>query len=246
VLVTLLAGTANAQPRWIRVDSNQAEALVFADSTWLGTASDGLLALPPETRLVHVVPPTPDAWSIPAVTHPVDTAGDDTLVVSARFPFYYRFESVPSGASVYLESDGARRLLGQTPLDHVSDEPLAGTVSFDRTGHLIRTVEPGDELWNRHLVLLETVDRLTANESDLSISGHSGSAWIDYAATGVAVAGAVLAIHFKTKADNRYEIYNETRDPALKSEIKELDLYSGVALGAMQVGIGVIAFRLVF
>ena len=79
-----------------------------------------------------------------------------------------------------------------------------------------------------------------------SIKTPSNTNWIDYVAIGTAIAGGILAVHYRTKADNRFDDYNETRDPALKSDVKQLDLYSGVALGAMQVGLGVIAFRLIF
>ena len=70
--------------------------------------------------------------------------------------------------------------------------------------------------------------------------------WIGYTAAGTSVLAGMLAIHYRTKAHNRFEDYLETGSPALKKRVQRLDIQSGVALGVMQVGVGVIAFRLVF
>lgn len=69
--------------------------------------------------------------------------------------------------------------------------------------------------------------------------------WISVAA-GVAVVSGIAAIHFRTKADHRFNDYLETGDRRLKQKVKSLDVQSGVALGVMQVGVGVIAFKLIF
>ena len=59
-------------------------------------------------------------------------------------------------------------------------------------------------------------------------------------------AGGALAVHFKFKADDRYDQYLETGDPEFKDQVQQYDTYSYVALAGMQVGIGVLVFRLAF
>ena len=54
-----------------------------------------------------------------------------------------------------------------------------------------------------------------------------------------AIGGGALAAHFKFKADDEYELYLESGDPAIKESVDRYDRYSYVALGTMQVGIGV-------
>lgn len=74
---------------------------------------------------------------------------------------------------------------------------------------------------------------------------RSPRSWIDYVSiSGALVAGAV-AVHYKMKADSRYEVYRQTGDPTLRPAIKRLDTRSGFAVGAMQVGITVFAIRLI-
>ena len=98
--------------------------------------------------------------------------------------------------------------------------------------------------------------RATFDENDAAIAKQLVSVgmgipvrnrkWISLAAAGTSIAAGVLAIHFRTKADNRFEDYLETGSPALKRRVQRLDVQSGIALGAMQVGVGVIAFRMIF
>jgi hypothetical protein len=246
LLLTAMSGSAFGQTRWLSVETNRPDAGVYADSVWLGQALQGVFSLPAGTQKVVVVPPSVDNWLIPSIVSDVDSGTEDTVRVEAEFPFYYRLESIPSGADVFIETEDRRVPIGRTPLNYESDQPLGGVLAFDLNGYLIRRVEPGSELWNRHLVMLEAPSLTSGTDLDLSVRSIRSHKWIDYAAAGVAVVGGVLAVHYKTKADNRYDRYNETRNPAIKSEVKRLDVYSGVALGAMQAGIGVLAIRLIF
>ncbi|MEM0964322.1 MAG: prenyltransferase, partial [Bacteroidota bacterium] len=65
-----------------------------------------------------------------------------------------------------------------------------------------------------------------------------------------ALAAGAVAVHFKFRADSvddryRSETSPERGDEALLDEALRLDRYSAAALGAMQVGVGVLALRFV-
>lgn len=240
------SSTAWAQARWVKLETNQIDSFVYADSTWLGTAERSVFQIPASTEKLILVPRSADVWSVPAISQRLEESELDTLTVKLNFPYYYRLETVPSGVDIYQTDGTIRSHLGTSPLDYVSDTPLQGELIFDRPGYVTRRVEPGDEIWNRHLVLLESVEQM----DPLLRTGIRGSTqnlkWIDYVAVGTTVVGGLLAIHYKTKADRLYDQYAETRDRALKPDVEQFDLYSGIALGAMQVGLGVLAFRLIF
>ncbi len=70
--------------------------------------------------------------------------------------------------------------------------------------------------------------------------------WIDVVALSGAVVAGALAVHYRTKADHRFEDWEQDKRPQLKQDIQRLDVLSGVSTGVMQVGLGVFAFRLVF
>ncbi len=68
--------------------------------------------------------------------------------------------------------------------------------------------------------------------------------WVDYALIAATGASAVVAIHYKFKADRLYDDYQETGDPSLRGEIRALDRRSGIAVVGMQAGVGIFAVRL--
>lgn len=239
---------ASGQQTVLVVESNQNDAGVFADGEWIGYASRSPFGLPAGVRQITVSPPGLDAWSIEPIRVELSGSEEDTIRVDAVFPWHYKFESVPLNVTVIHEDEGRSLRLGVAPLLHISDEPLAGAFVFEKEGYhsIERPVQ--SQLWNRYLVELEPDSEALRSAPELALrrDDRRGRRWIDVASVTAAVAAGALAVHYRTKADNRYETWQETGDPALKNEIQRLDVYSGVALGTMQVGLGIFAFRLVF
>lgn len=60
-----------------------------------------------------------------------------------------------------------------------------------------------------------------------------------------AVLGAASA-YFKIKADNGYEGFLQSKDPAKLKEVDRLDLYSGITFGLLQVNFGYLIYRFLF
>ena len=241
-VVLLMTIPSQAQTKTLQVTSNAASAMVYVDGEWLGTVGDGPFRIPASTRQIRVVPGQGDLWSIDPLVF--DLTGDeaDPLRLQARFPYVYRIESDPSGAE--LMAGGVR--LGSTPLRLEQREPLAEVIRASLDGYESAERQPGGELWNHVRFDLQ---QLPAS-SRAAASGFAVEAprrdWVSIAATATAFAAGALAIHYRTKADNRYDDYNELGKPSLRSDIRRLDVQSGVALGVMQAGLGVVAIRLAF
>ena len=241
------AVSASAQARMqIYLDTNAPEAVVFADSLRLGRAADGPYILSSAVRAIRLVPLAEDNWDLAPLVHIVTPSDTGEVTLSMHFPYYYRIESLPFGASVYVDAPGGRLRLGTTPLTYQSAAPLVGTIRIEKTGYLPQAVEPGPRVWNRHVVALGAppgepwgmTSEVTWNPPPKQRK------WIDYTALGVAAAAGLLSVHYKFKADRRYDRYLETGDFDLRSEIKSYDRRAWVALAGMQVGIGVFAVRL--
>ncbi len=240
-------GMACAQPRTVVLRTNLPEAFVYADSVLLGTADRGRFAIPPGTGVLRLVPPAVDAWSIPPVSRSLaGLPAADSLVLTLRFPYRYRIETIPFGASVTLHRpDGTRIDLGVTPLTHASAEPLEGVLVVERLGYLPERIEPGRDLWNRAVLTLTPALRTTAPQAEVTWSPpRRPRRWIDYAAVGLAVSAGALSVYYKFKADDLYDAYLRTGDPALRPRVTAYDDRALVALGVMQVGVGVLAVRL--
>ena len=55
----------------------------------------------------------------------------------------------------------------------------------------------------------------------------------------------VLAVHFKQLADERYAGYRLTGNEALLSETEKYDIYAGISLVIMQLGIGYLLYLVI-
>lgn len=225
----------------ITVDSNDPEALVFADSVLVGRAEDSPFVVSSSTRTVRFTPPTIGSWSVQPIRETVP-AGADSVHFKVRFPHQYSIRSEPSGATIVLVSKDSTTVVGTTPLVFESLTMLDGAVTLNLDGYFEESVPLGTEFWNHHTKSLRI-------KSASAIVGYREPVvrrrrWIDVAAVTLAAAGGVAAVHYKFKADRRFDVYQETGDPALRPAIDDLDLRSGIALGAMQAGITVFVFRL--
>lgn len=235
-----------SQHAYVRVSTNMTDALLFADTVLIGHLDEGIQQIPVEVKRLRLVARDANTWSIPPVEAQVDAAEGDTINVDLHFPHQYRIESLPFGAKVYIERGDSREPIGTTPLLYTSEKPLESRIAVERPGYAIERINPGREIWNRHVVMLKPSDDLDPTAAKVSWKPpKKHRAWIDFAALGTAAAAGVVAVHYKFKADDLYSQYEQTADASLRDEIHAHDVRSGVALGVMQAGIGLFAIRLV-
>lgn len=236
--VLFLTSNARSQERQIVVSSNVDSAAVFIDNAWAGRVSDGPFMATSDASSITVRLPWLTAWSVEPLRFQLD---DGDVTIEASFPFHYRFESIPSGAEV--SENGIR--LGQTPYVHVSQSQLSDDVRIALPGYLDAVPELGNEVWNMIRVEM-TADATSMAIGTDHIVPKARKDWVSIAATASAFAAGALAIHFRTKADNRFEDYQISGKESLRSDVQRLDVQSGVALGVMHAGLGVVVFRLAF
>ena len=123
-----------AQVGWVKVETNQSDAFVYADSTWLGTVETSLFQIPRGADKIILVPQVADVWSVSAISHSLRGSELDTMEVKLHFPYFYRLETIPSGVDIYLTDGTVRRHLGTAPLEYRSDTPLLGELIFGDRG----------------------------------------------------------------------------------------------------------------
>ncbi|NQV73875.1 hypothetical protein HQ496_12190 [bacterium] len=180
VLLTACSFSNTQAQRIVHIESNKANANVFADSEWIGTVSNSPFEVLSTVKKISVIQPELDLW--------------------LSKPFVFDLEGLDKK--------------GEYTLEAIFEDPPAP---------------------------------LTSQLQQKGVGVHvKRRKWISYTAAGTSVVAGILAIHFRTKADNRFEDFLESGSPALKKSVQRLDVQSGLALGAMQIGVGVIAFRLVF
>lgn len=244
-LFSCVTAVAQRQPVTLRVDSNAPEAAVYVDGERIGRAGARFFTIGPGAREVELVLTRRYSWSVPPISARLNhLVAGDTVAITLHFPYYYRFESVPHHAEVRLVNGNRTTPLGYTPTTIERKTPLSGSIDLELDGFRTKTVDPGSSIWNFHSVDLEPLDP-AVDPSRLMLSRpERRRRWIDYAAVGTALVAGALAVHFKFEADERFDRYQETGDPDLRRGIKRYDVYSGIALGVMQAGVGVFAIRL--
>jgi len=249
VFFFLLAGLSRESagqdvlPVVIDLKTNFPESIVYADSLYLGRAENRLIEVPATTNLLWLVPPATDSWSLAPISIALSAAPGDTLDLTLNFQYHYKLESVPFSAQVFIERPYERLLLGETPLLYKSDTPLRGMLLVSKEGYEPKRFTPGEELWNHHYVELELENEQLAEEY-WRPQKRSGR-WIDVLVGSASLASGIVAIHFKMKADRRYDEYARSGNPALRGGFERYDRYAAISLGAMQVGLGVLAVRFV-
>ena len=233
------------------IDTNAPDAVVLVGSEVIGVASDSPFLLPAGPKQIVLIEATDNGWAPRRVSGSAIVGANQTVTIRLDLPFRYRIESMPPDAEVILQSDGSEEVLGTTPLTVDRPEAMAGVLVARRPGYMPAELMPGDSLFNHHTLMMQPLEAGAELDAITSwIPPHKPRRWIDYAAAGVALAAASVAIYYKFEADDLDDRYRspdslERGDPALKQEAERLDLYSLGALGVMQAGITVLAVRFV-
>ncbi|MEM1041974.1 MAG: hypothetical protein AAGI91_05030 [Bacteroidota bacterium] len=229
------------------VETNLPDGMLYDGEALLGPVTPAGFELAPGAHRLVLREATAASWQPRSAEAEVEVRAGETTRVRLDVPLRYRVESFPFGAAVVLEQeDGTTERLGETPLDLFADEPLGGTLVVRKTGYTEVRQVPGDALDNTYSVVLRPITLAEAGAGEVTLAeSRRPNYWIDAAALGLALGAGALAAHFKFKGDREFDEYARSGDPALREDFERFDTYSAVALGAMQVGIGVFAIRLV-
>ena len=232
-----LVDTSSGQRKLI-VHSNVPEARVVIDGKDVGNVASSPIAIGTGDVSVSVVFPATRLWTIDPIHHNID-AGQSDVNLDARFSHHYQIDSIPSGAEVILNGQS----LGRSPLLVQRKDPVFARFELRLSGYESGFFQPDSSIWNRGQIHLMPVVGLSAESHKMTIKRRR---WITVAAAGTSLVAGIAAIQLRAKADRKFDRYNETGNNRLKQEIKRLDIQSGISLGVMQVGLGVVAFRIAF
>ena len=253
LLAVVTAASASAQTGYVRVAPAASAALVVVNGTEAGRPGD-VLAVPADSATTVALVEAGAAWDPRRAEVTVSVPADDTLAVGLVLPERYRVETLPLRARVRLDRpDGTAQPLGEAPLAVDLPPGTAGTLVATLDGYSEARLAL-DGRAGRAITLVLAPDGSAPGTIPVTVltterSGR-GRAVIDAAVGALTLAAGAVAVVTKFRADSVDDRY---RDPAsaergsedLRAEAQRLDRLSLVALGAMQVGVGVLAVRLV-
>jgi len=226
----------------VHVNSNDSDAAVYADSSYLGLVRGSPYRVPHTTGVIRLSTLQSAAWSIPPIQVSLHAEPGDSVYITLNFPMYHRIESDPFGAEIWFQQGSERRFIGVTPTVFSSMSALDGMFHIELGGYDLGIVEPKTELWNRYQISLTALNQ-TNHYVGSSRTMKRQRRWIDWSASAIAVAAGIVAVHYKFQADRINDEYLETGDASLRPRVAKLDDNSGIALGVMQAGLVTLAVR---
>jgi hypothetical protein len=236
--VTAPVAAQDIEPREshvVNIESDPRGAEVYSGDSLLGRTP--LRVLRSEAAQLVLFYPERAAWNAQRSTLGPDPLPAHLGVMHVRFARVIQLRSVPYGAAVYRNDV----FLGYTPLDMPADTTM---LTIHKPGYRSQTVRANEVEYGALLVVLHA--ELGPRPAEFSMLGDPVNVpGLDIVLPGgLTLAAGVAAVMFKQYADARYEDYLDSRNDALLSEAKKYDIYAGLSLALMQLGLGYFILRI--
>jgi len=218
---------------WVMVESEPRSAEVYRGDSLLGRTPLRVSRALADSLTVYY--PGRAVWGARSKELRCPMPGEREGVVFVRFEARLRLRSVPHGAAVFRGDT----LLGHTPLDVPRDSSLLTLRAAGYSDVSLRADVVEDEA---HIVTLhaeQSAPMLEEWKGDISAPGLRVAV-----PAGLALIAGVASVMFKQHADGLYEDYLRKPDGALLSEVKKYDIYAGISLAIVQVGLGYLVYLL--
>ncbi len=219
----------------VRIESDPAGAEVYRGDSLLGRTP---LRIPlADAAGIVLYYPERISWNAQRKELGASPLPEHLGVMLVRFQRTIRVRSLPHGAAVFRGDS----LLGRTPIDLPAD---TATLTIQAVGYSTEALRPSDVENDAVLVRLEAVSYSRPAEFEVRSDVISLPGADILLPAGVGLAAGIVAVILKQYADARYDDYLATRDEKLLSEAKKYDIYAGISLAVLQLGLGYFVVRL--
>ena len=249
VAPSLVAGAPSARAQATLV-VEALEGTVVVDGEARG-APGTALAVEPGARAVWLVDRV-GAWNPRVDSVRVALAAGDTARVALALPTRTRIETRPRGAAVAIvRPDGSRQRVGTAPLAVDLPPGSLAEVEVSLPGYATVRRAVGERPALEVVLAPEPGVRTPPDVQTFATRRASRRrTLVDLGIGAATLAAGAVAVYYKFEADSVDDRYRDSEslqrgDEALRQEALRLDRRSAVALGAMQVGVGVLAIRFV-
>lgn len=223
----------------IRTDPSGVE--VYLDSTRIGMTPLSKVSVPPGDHRLSLFYPSASAWNSLVRRETLTVHEGEELEKSFEFGSHISLSSIPSGSKVLLQG----KELGMTPLFFRSASRLNGDLILEKVGYE-RAVVP---LSGGSTSTIVSLRRSQIQEAGQDVvfdvpSSNDSKRWATYLSAGGMVASGIAAAYFKERANKRFDLYLQTRNPSYLASTQRNDRRSAVAFFLTQVGFGLLTYFL--
>lgn len=223
------------RPGMVELASDPGGAEVFLGDSLLGRTPMRIAR--GHTKQIRVYYPARNAWDAQVLPLPTAMPGAGEGVVLLRFRRSVLLRSLPHGAKVFRGDT----LCGITPLRvQAGDGPLR----LEALGYEGADWDPSSTTRGEYLLLLRPLDEVTGNGVEYRGGGLRLPAADVLLPAGAGLLAGVAAVILKRQADAKYDEYLATGNEELLSQTKKYDIYAGISLALLQLGLGYFIYRL--
>jgi len=217
-------------------------ARVVVDGSLVGFTPVKVDTLPPGLHEVRIHHPDMENWLTESIMDSIDIAVGKEHVLRYAFVPRYLIRSTPDGAEILFGDS----LAGMTPsVIRISNPLEEQPIRLRKEGYEPATISLARVA--RGVIVVDLSRSWHSEEQRESIFRENktdGKNLRLYIAGAATVLSGVASAYFKVQADNRYDDYLRSGNPALRSETSRLDTASGVALAITQLGLGLFTYFL--
>jgi hypothetical protein len=190
--------------------------LIFLDGDSIGKTPLSNYRTTVGNHKLIVQPPDWPAWDYRAFNVAFGAAAGDTLSFKATFPQNVFVNSIPYDANVYLNG----QIVGKTPLMLSLIGSGNDTIRIEKEGYVTFETKPDSSTKILSIELKEHKawrERQSAekNAKDKRIGKNRK---LLFSSLGVAVTTGLLTLHFRSKGNDEYGLYEQAANPSLMNE----------------------------
>ena len=230
IFLYLMNSLLSAQSyRTIYISTNKSESSIYINGKFIGQGE--VKDIIQSNKIILRIIEDEKIWGAREIIDSVYLSTSDS-VISRSYFFKDRIvvTSSPNDAVVYNDDE----IIGYTPLSLLPD---AYNLSLNKKYFKPYNLDL-DDTKSKTNIELEFIGEME-NEKFINTN------WFKIL-MGSAVALGATAAYFKLKADKNYDKYQETKDTIYLDKTNRQDIYSGIALGLLQINFGVLVYYFVF
>ncbi len=223
----------------IRTDPPEAE--VYLDSLKLGISPLLNVPIAPGMHRLTLFYPSSAAWNSLMRTETLSVDRGEAIEKMFELGSRISLASIPSGSKVVLQG----KELGMTPMFFRSATKLSGDLVLEKEG-FEKAVVPFSGVSASGLVTLRrSQEEKPSGDVVFEVPRSNGSRqWATYLSAAGMVTSGVVAAYFKERANKRFDLYLETRNPSYLASTERNDRRSAIAFFLTQVGFGLLTYFL--